>query len=118
MHAEILDNLNTTEGVDVVRNSCYIFQSENIYRHDKLIPYYETRDILGNKTIPDNVVFRPSKGVTANPLIELTHPVTHQPFTVAVEICAEHANAYLKRELEKKRILIKNQTYTLLSLLL
>jgi hypothetical protein len=101
MHADQLDTLNTTNGIDVVRNSCYIFQEGNSYRHDKLVPYYETRE-LGNKNIPDNIVFRPSKGLTANPLIELTHPITKQSFIVAIEICAEHANGYLKHELNKK----------------
>ena len=36
----------------------------------------------------------------ANTVIELIHPVTNQPFHIAVEICAEHPAGLLRKELE------------------
>lgn len=104
--------------IDIIRNSCYIFQGENIFRHDKVMASHETYNLrkYPYATIrEENTVFRPGYGETSNPVKLLIHPNTGRPFPIAVEVCMEHAMGYLKLLENEKKAEIKPAIHFMIS---
>jgi len=100
-HLDQINNLDLSKEVDVVRNSAHVFHVNNVDnaiivdRRDKVIPFHELME-MSTKTMLVNAIFRPGKGKTADPLIEVTHPVTKKKVIIGLEICMEHSSSYLK----------------------
>lgn len=79
--------------IEVIRNTCYIFNKDQIWRHDKITPFFEKN----NNDI--NALYQPGnkKNISNSPLCTLSHPYTNFPVTIGVDICNEHANGSLQK---------------------
>lgn len=111
LHLQKVDRLKqeeNKEGIDVVRNTCYVFQGGEIQRHDKTAPYLETllsEDADVSADALNNIVFQPGRGKTNNPIITLVHP-SGKEFKVGIEICREHRFGTLKNRSPDEKPLI------------
>jgi hypothetical protein len=82
------------EGIQIIRNSCYIFSNDLVVRHDKISPYCETIFLADELAS----VFRPAATENSSgSIFEFEHSNTGSKFTIAVEICREHGVGVLSR---------------------
>jgi len=80
--------------INVLRNTAYVFQHQQIYRHDKCAPFAENID-LDNQIIPFTI-WQPAKDKNRSAVFNLTHPISGKPVSIGVEICREHVFGVLK----------------------
>jgi len=89
------------EGFDAIRNTCFVFNGNDIWNHDKITPVYEKN--YANR----NALFQP--GSKKNPqnssYLTLFHPSTGEPIRVGVEICREHLFGVLHKSEEDKALI-------------
>lgn len=90
-------------GIVALRNTCYVFHNQGIWRHDKTAPireYSRSLDLLRTHTL-----FQPGNKTNNNPYLELIHPITESPVAIGIEICREHVFSTLKKNAYKKSLL-------------
>jgi len=92
-----LQQLMPDTGIDVLRNTCYVFHNQDTWRHDKMSPFEEEKDLLHKQT-----VFQPGNKKNNMPYCELTHPFTQFAVTIGTEICREHYFATLRTKSDRK----------------
>ena len=104
---DVLEN-KEVEGVDVARNTIYLFQGGNVSRHDKVTPFLETQMEEGADEDEEKkqeekhhyTVFQPAKRKKQNALFTFIDPTTQQPVSIGIEICREHSFGVLKEKIQ------------------
>lgn len=118
LHYTQLEKTKNMSKVTVVFNSCYVFQGENTYRRDKLVPFHETEEKhKKNKQInmSGDIVFRPGVGKTAHPFITIINTNTNQPLVIGIEICIEHKKRYLMDVMDRRNFTEKPMIHFVIS---
>jgi hypothetical protein len=95
---------NNTAEINVIRNTCYIFNNGNIERHDKSSPYRTEFFNSKGQRIP-NSIFQPAKGRNKNPIFTIKNPLAQTTFEIGIEICREHFLGLLKQTQKTKPLL-------------
>ncbi len=92
------NNKESQQEFDVIRNTCYLFDGNKIWRHDKIIPINESAKEDEHALFQSGNQKNPTHASTYT----ILHPITGDPITIGVEICLEHDVAVLKRSSEEK----------------
>lgn len=79
--------------VSTVRNTAYVFQGGEIFRHDKVAPFFEGQLDTGQCV---DALFKPAKSKTSSPFITLMNPFSNKKISICVEICRENSVSYAK----------------------
>lgn len=102
----------STNGVDVISNTTYLFQNQTIQKHRKVGPWIETWDSLRPKApgskhyMPEpNTIYRTASKKTRRPEMTLIHPTTKHTIPIGVEICYEHRLWLLKTSAIPKQLI-------------
>jgi hypothetical protein len=90
-HIDRVKDLATEAGVDLVRNTCFVFPKKV---RSKAIGHFETLDYKED-TPNTTMAFYPGK--EANFTLELKHPNQKDIVKIGIEICFEHLNGALRR---------------------
>ncbi len=85
--------VNTDQAFQVLRNTCYVFTSGCIWRHDKKMPMNEDEF----NTDLSHAIFQPAHGKNNNTVCYLNHPIRQQVVvSFYIEICREHEFALME----------------------
>lgn len=89
-------------GIDVIRNTCYVFSGDQVMRHDKNAVYFESlddseeadtrMDTKAEFNPKTEMVVQPGKGRNKSPVIELKKP----EIRIGIEMCREHGVGVLQ----------------------
>jgi hypothetical protein len=95
-----IPSIDLATKIDVIRNTCYIFEGKTIKRHDKMAPFKEIN--FQNEF----EIFKPGGKIGKNisHLVTLKDPSNDQDFNIAIEICREHLHSLVKKYQEKSKI--------------